>query len=119
MKHGVHNLIYICTSELDDEEWYPGDQYVDIIARDQYYTPSQHGSFKKQFDILRCKYPNKMLALSECDCVPSAEAMESDNVHWLFVAPWTVPFVFSNQNNDIFWKQFHSKKLILTRDEID
>lgn len=115
----MHNLIYILTSELDDEEWYPGDQYVDIIARDQYHTPSQHSSFKKQFDILRRKYPNKMLALSECDCVPSAEAMDSDNVHWLFVAPWTVPFVFSNQNNDIFWKQFHSKKLILTRDEID
>ena len=82
MEHGVHNLIYIWTSELDDDDWYPGDEYVDIVARDQYHAPSQHGSFKQQFDLLRNKYPSKMLALAECDCVPSAEAMEKDNARW-------------------------------------
>lgn len=119
MEHGVHNLIYIWTSELDDDDWYPGDEHVDIIARDQYHIPSQHGSFKEQFDLLRKKYPSKMLALAECDCVPSAEAMEKDNAKWLFVAPWTTPFVFSRQNDDAFWKKFHSESLILTRDEVN
>ena len=119
MEHGVHNLIYIWTSELDDDDWYPGDEHVDIIARDQYHIPSQHGSFKEQFDLLRKKYPSKMLALAECDCVPSAEAMEKDNTKWLFVAPWTTPFVFGRQNDDAFWKKFHSETLILTRDEVN
>ena len=118
MERGVHNLIYIWTSELDDDDWYPGDAYVDIVARDQYHAPLEHGSFKEQFELLRRKYPNKMLALAECDCVPSAEAMEQDNAKWLFVAPWTTPFVFSKQNNDAFWQQFLSEKLILTRDEL-
>ena len=119
MDRGVHNLIYIWTSELDDDDWYPGDEYVDIVARDQYHVPSQHGSFKKQFDLLRRKYPDKMLCLAESDCVPSAEAMEKDDARWLFVAPWTTPFVFSQQNDDAFWKQFLSEDLILTRDEIN
>ena len=119
MEHGVHNLIYIWTSELDDDDWYPGDEHVDIIARDQYHIPSQHGSFKEQFDLLRKKYPTKMLALAECDCVPDAEAMEKDNAKWLFVAPWTTPFVFGRQNDDAFWKKFHSESLILTRDEVN
>lgn len=119
MERGVHNLIYIWTSELDDDDWYPGDEYVDIVARDQYHAPSEHGSFKQQFDLLRSKYPNKMLTLAECDCVPSADAMKADNAMWLFVAPWTTPFVFSRQNDDDFWRQFLSEKLILTRDEID
>lgn len=119
MERGVHNLIYIWTSELDDDDWYPGDEYVDIVARDQYHVPSQHGSFKEQFDLLRRKYPDKMLCLAECDCVPSAEAMEKDDARWLFVAPWTTPFVFSQQNDDAFWKQFLSEDLILTRDEIN
>ena len=119
MERGVHNLIYIWTSELDDDDWYPGDAYVDIVARDQYHAPSQHGSFKQQFDLLRSKYPSKMLALAECDCVPSAQAMESDDARWLFVAPWTVPFVFSQQNDDAFWRQFLAEKLILTRDEVN
>ena len=119
MERGVHNLIYIWTSELDDDDWYPGDAYVDIVARDQYHAPSQHGSFKQQYDLLRSKYPSKMLALAECDCVPSAEAMENDDARWLFVAPWTTPFVFSQQNDDAFWRQFLSEKLILTRDEVN
>lgn len=119
MERGVHNLIYIWTSELDDDDWYPGDAYVDIVARDQYHAPSQHGSFKQQFDLLRSKYPSKMLALAECDCVPSAEAMENDDARWLFVAPWTMPFVFSKQNDDAFWRQFLAEKLILTRDEVN
>lgn len=119
MERGVHNLIYIWTSELGDDDWYPGDAYVDIVARDQYHAPSQHGSFKQQFDLLRSKYPSKMLALAECDCVPSAQAMESDDARWLFVAPWTVPFVFSQQNDDAFWRQFLAEKLILTRDEVN
>ena len=119
MEHGVHNLIYIWTSELDDDDWYPGDDYVDIVARDQYHAPSQHGAFKEQFDLLRKKYPTKMLALAECDCVPSAEAMQREDARWLFVAPWTVPFVFSQQNDDAFWRKFLSEKLILTRDEVN
>lgn len=118
MEHGVHNLIYIWTSELDDDDWYPGDAYVDIVARDQYHVPSAHGSFREQFELLHRKYPSKMLALAECDCVPGAEAMERDGARWLFVAPWTVPFVFSQQNDDAFWRQFLSEKLILTRDEV-
>ena len=118
MEHCVHNLIYIWTSELDDDDWYPGDEYVDIVARDQYHVASDHGSFKAQFDLLRSKYPSKMLALAECDCVPGAAAMEADDARWLFVAPWTTPYVFSRQNNDAFWKQFLSEQLILTRDEV-
>ncbi len=119
MDRGVHNLIYIWTSELDDDDWYPGDQYVDIVARDQYHQASPHGSFKKQFDLLRQKYPTKMCALAECDCVPSAETMQADDARWLFVAPWTVPFVFSEQNNDAFWRKFLSERLVLTRDEVN
>ena len=119
MERGVHNLIYIWTSELDDDDWYPGDAYVDIVARDQYHAPSQHGSFKQQYDLLRNKYPSKMLALAECDCVPSAEAMKNDDARWLFVAPWTTPFVFSQQNDDAFWRQFLHEELILTRDEVN
>lgn len=118
MERGVHNLIYIWTSELNDDDWYPGDEYVDIVARDQYHEPSPHGSFRRQFDILRTKYPTKMLALAECDCVPAAEAMERDGALWLFVAPWTTPFVFSKDNTDEFWHQFLSEKRIISRDEV-
>ena len=33
---GLDNLIWVWTTETGDEDWYPGDQYVDIIGRDIY-----------------------------------------------------------------------------------
>ena len=33
---GIHNLLWVWTSEVGDDDWYPGDEYVDIIARDGY-----------------------------------------------------------------------------------
>lgn len=118
MDHGVHNLIYVWTTELDDDDWYPGDEYVDIVARDQYRISRNHGAYKEQYDIMSKKYPHKMLALAECDCMPGAEEMSAEQAKWLFVAPWTVPFVFGSNNTPEFWKSFLNSDLILTRDEI-
>lgn len=118
MDHGVHNLIYVWTSELDDDNWYPGDAYVDIVARDQYRANNNHSAYKEQFDILKKKYPNKMLALAECDCMPGAKEMVAEEAMWLYVAPWTVPFVFGSNNTPEFWKSFLYSDTILTKDEI-
>lgn len=117
MSHGVHNLIYVWTSELDDDDWYPGDQFVDIVARDQYHISTNHGSYKEQFDLLSRKYPHKMLALAECDCLPSAEAMMRDGAKWLYVAPWTGPFLFGSNNTPDFWKQFLGSELVVSKSE--
>lgn len=114
MEQGVHNLIYVWTSELDDDDWYPGDKYVDIVARDQYRAANEHGAYKEQFDLLSRKYPTKMLALAECDCMPSAEAMEAEQAKWLYVAPWTVPFLFGSGNTPEFWKEFLSSEMIIS-----
>ena len=117
MSKGVHNLIYVWTSELDDDDWYPGDKYVDIVARDQYHVSTNHGSYKEQYDLLSRKYPHKMLALAECDCLPSADAMMQDGAKWLYVAPWTGPFLFGSNNTPDFWKNFLHSDEIITRDE--
>ena len=34
-QRGIHNLLWVWTSEIGDDDWYPGDEYVDIIARDE------------------------------------------------------------------------------------
>lgn len=33
---GLDNLIWVWTTEGNDSDWYPGDQYVDIVGRDIY-----------------------------------------------------------------------------------
>ncbi len=114
---GIHNLIYIWTSQMNDPDWYPGDEYVDIVARDN-YSYENHVSGKSEFSKLTQRYPNKMVALAECGVVPAADQMENDGAKWLFVAPWCSDEYVPGKNDESFWKQFMQSPLIITRDKV-
>ena len=70
---GVNNLIWIWTTQNyngnsasynQDTDWYPGDAYCDMVARDLYgYTPAQNA---QEFTEIQATYPNKMVVLGEC-----------------------------------------------------
>lgn len=111
---GVHNCIYVWTSQLFDTDWYPGDHRVDIIGRDNYDT-DYHASKSGDFNRLRNDYPNKMIALSECGYVPSAQSMVNDGAMWLFVAPWCSDEYVPGKNDSSFWREFMSHSSVLTR----
>lgn len=115
---GVHNLLWIWTSELHDKDWYPGDDYVDIVARDGYPNGNtDHRSQADDFNHLRETYPNKMVCMPECNSVPSWENMKADNALWLFVAPWCGGCAFDHNNTQSFWKKLMESDGIITRDE--
>jgi len=113
---GIHNLIWVWTSELNDDDWYPGDEYVDIIARDGYpQGNTTHLSQSADFKKLRAAHPHKMTAMPECNSVPSWENMKRDEALWLFVAPWCGGTAFDNGNTAEFWQQFLSNENIINR----
>ena len=70
---GVNNLIWIWTTQNyngnsenynQDTDWYPGDNYVDMVARDLYgYNAAQNN---QEFTEIQAAYPNKMVVLGEC-----------------------------------------------------
>ena len=70
---GVNNLIWIWTTQNyngnsanynQDTDWYPGDAYCDMIARDLYgYNAAQNA---QEFTEIQATYPNKMVVLGEC-----------------------------------------------------
>ncbi len=111
---GVHNLIWVWTSELNDDDWYPGDEYVDIVARDGY--PKDNTTHKSQaadFKKLRQAHPNKMTAMPECNSVPSWENMQQDGALWLMVAPWCGGGAFDHGNSADFWKGFLNNENVI------
>lgn len=70
---GIKNLIWIWTTQNyngdattynQDKDWYPGDQYVDIVARDLYGIGANQN--KQEFSEIQATYPNKMVVLGEC-----------------------------------------------------
>lgn len=116
MEKGVHNLIWIWTSEVNDPDWYPGDDRVDIIARDGYPEGNTtHLSQASDFRKLQQRYPNKMLCLPECNSVPSWENMQNDQALWLYVAPWCGGGAMGSGNDSDFWTDFLNNENIITR----
>jgi mannan endo-1,4-beta-mannosidase len=89
-EHGLKNLIWVWTSDASSDalNWYPGDEYVDIIGLD-IYDEGNHGSQMLTFEELKRIYNGKkMLALSECGSIPSMAKMKKDRAIWSFYMPW-------------------------------
>ena len=88
--HGLKNLIWVWTSEANSNalNWYPGDDYVDMIGLD-IYDEGNHGSQMLAFEELKKVFKgHKMLALSECGSIPSMAAMKNDRAIWSYYMPW-------------------------------
>jgi mannan endo-1,4-beta-mannosidase len=91
--HNLNNLIWVWDSHRDqnDMDWYPGDNYVDIIGMDFYYYPEQknHASLISQFESLKNDFgTSKMLALAENGSIPYPQNLIDDGAGWSYFMPW-------------------------------
>jgi|HigsolmetaAR201D_1030396.scaffolds.fasta_scaffold01539_10 Beta-mannanase len=117
--HGLRNLIWVWTTESDDEEWYPGDAYVDIIGRDL-YKKGNHQSHIKEFNKINASHRGKkMIALSECGSIPSPDNLIKDKASWLWFMPWYGNFVRNASYNSLeFWKEVLHNEYVITLDKM-
>ena len=129
---GIRNLIWVWTTQnyngnsgsfRQDTDWYPGDEYVDIVARDLYgYSAASN---KKEFDEIQAAYPDKMVALGECgrDGSSGTEAARpadfwSAGAHWSHFMVWYQGEQGSTDTmcSDAWWKAAMSSPDVITRD---
>ena len=96
-----HNLIWEWNSYdfPTSENWYPGDQYVDIIGYDKYNcTDWSTGSpvlkhndsaISSTFYSIMERYDNaKMVAMTENDSFSTVENLTSEKAGWLYFCTW-------------------------------
>ena len=65
----------------DALDWYPGDEYVDIIGRDYYYYPREanHGSLVASFEKVKEIFNGrKIIALTENGSIPHPDSLIGD-----------------------------------------
>jgi len=102
--YGLHNIIWEWNSYNFDTSanWYPGDEYVDIIGFDKYnctvyleennWQPSlQHNdsAISSTFYGIMEKYNSKkMVAMAENDCFSTVENLTSEKAGWLYFCTW-------------------------------
>jgi len=101
--HQIHNLIWVWNSDGTDADWYPGDEYVDVVGRDFYYgdgSTYNHSSLVTDFEAL-AKQTNgkKLITLAENGAVPYPENMDNDDAMWSWFMPWYGDYVTSSSHN--------------------
>jgi len=120
--HGLNNLIWVWTSNTSGTalDWYPGDEYVDIIGMDIYPGANQHGSQSVEFNKVTEIFNNKkIITLSECGSVPDPALMKANGDMWSWFMPWNSDFTESDTHNGVtWWKKLFSYDYVITRDQM-
>ncbi|MCX6226935.1 MAG: glycosyl hydrolase [Bacteroidia bacterium] len=122
VKHEINNLIWVWTTDGKDDnlDWYPGDDYVDILGVDIY---SQNGDFSSQvltFDKVRESFGGKkMITLSENGVMPDPDNLVADESGWSWFMTWNGDFVRNPAVNPLsLWQKIMNHQYVLTRDEM-
>ena len=124
---GLNNLIWVWTTQTKDKEFYPGDDYVDIVGRD-IYNKGDALAVAIEFSRIQDAYPNKMVTLSECGNVAKISDQWAAGAAWSYYMPWydynrtnsLTEADFSSADhqhaNGAWWIDAFSKDNVITRD---
>lgn len=117
--NGLHNLIWVWTREPNDDDWYPGDEYVDIVGRD-IYKDYDHGSQVLEFNDMVNRYGGKkMVTISESGSFPDVDNLIKDAAGWSWFMPWYGKYANDGVYNPIsLWKKMFASDYVLTLDEM-
>lgn len=118
---GVNNLIWVWTSCGNDPDWYPGDEYVDVIGLDYYESDPEkyHLSLADKMGILHSMSNHKVLALSEAGALPSMDAITAGGDMWAYMIPWNGEYITNPDiNSASFFKAFFDDERVITRDKM-
>lgn len=125
-KKGLHNLIWVWTTDEapDALDWYPGDEYVDVVGRDYYYYPREanHASLISSFEKVKDMFgAKKIVTLSENGSVPYPDEMKADGANWSWFMPWYGDYAmegWANDNNAESWKTVMNNEYTLTLEDM-
>ena len=132
--HGLNNLIWVWTvdvtpgAEYQYLDWYPGDEYVDILGVDIYETNTDAKTRQYQAMVNLTK-GKKLVTVSECGNIPDpAKCMDAGN-KWSWFMVWcnsdsngnivlTPSDGNFNLNTGDYWKQVMDSPYTLSREEM-
>jgi mannan endo-1,4-beta-mannosidase len=137
-EYGLHNLIWEYNSYdyTNSATWYPGDEYVDIVAYDKYNVEYNRGDGKSsgpnllaiasKFDSLYAlTNGKKMVAMAENDTIPAVDNLIVEDAGWLYFCPWYdggedggVAFLGPNYQDFDELKKIYQSDYCITLDEL-
>lgn len=120
--HGINNLIWIWTTDAksDNLNWYPGDDYVDILGMDIYAPTGDYGSQIINFDKIKEDFRGKkLITLSENGNIPDPDKLVSDGAGWSWFMPWYGNYIRADSINSVsYWQKVMNHEYVITLDEM-
>ena len=125
-EYGLNNLIWVWNGQ--DAEWYPGDEYVDIVGMDIYAGEHEYASQVNKFlENVGYSDGNKMVVLSENGTMINPDLSVRDGAMWGFFCVWGGEFVITDGLRKEYSEQYTDKEMlykvynseyVITRDEL-
>lgn len=125
-EYGLNNLIWLWNGQ--SAEWYPGDEYVDIIGEDVYPGERVYTSqINKYLEAVNYSTEKKMVVMSENGCLFDPDLAKRDGAMWGFFANWGQDFVIKNElvnsysdkyNEPEMLEKVYNHELVITLDEL-
>ena len=101
--------------------WYPGDDYVDIVAVDIYDPLNNHNSGANYFNkIVSDVGTNKIIALSENGAIPDIDSVAEDKTYWSYWMTWSQTWSgnFLDKTPTDMWKKNLDDERIIALDDM-
>jgi mannan endo-1,4-beta-mannosidase len=116
--HDLTNLIWVWNGQHKD--WYPGDEYVDIIGEDIYAAAHDHSSQSgKFFEAAAYTDAPKMLAMTENGALFDPELAMRDGAMWAWWCVWNGNFVRTEEHTTFdTLRMFYNNGLVLTLEDL-
>jgi len=111
--HQIHNLIWVYTT--GDPQWYPGDDWVDIVSHDIYTSKGSPMSaqWEETFNQFNGK---KIVTLSESGTLPVMDKVTKYGTWWSYFSLWTGDFIRSYPHNDV--REAYSHSLVINAEDL-
>lgn len=115
---GLNNLIWVLGYSHNGEkfsEWYPGDEYCDIVGADSYEV-AENGAEKRLFRaVKKVTHNRKPLIFHECGLIPDEAQLKA--TPWCSFMAWHTEYVIDTNSKEHL-KEIFNSDYVITLDEL-
>ena len=121
--HEINNLIWVWNGQ--NVNYYPSDEYVDIMGYDVYADAGDYSSKKEYYDYVKsCTSTNKIIAMTENGTMFDPDAAMNDGTRWSYFATWNGEFALTDlqlpgeYTSMEMWEKIYTSDRVLTLSEL-
>ena len=96
------------------DDWYPGDEYVDIAGADSYNDGANGNLYTKVCEVVGDEMP---VCFHECGRIPTVSQLEDASADWVWFMTWHTDHITGHNDTDDL-NEIYNSEYVITLDEL-